>query len=215
MKRLLVLLAVCLAAATATAGFAATLSVSSGHLWAGSQTLTKNTCALSGSPVTDTFVNEASPSSSYGGGSTIDALADSSSRRWAFLKFDLSSCNIPSSGGADSATLSLYVTRAPARSFTLTLARVLNSWSNSLTWNGAQSLTYAGATDTTSSGTSTGWVSFTVTANVDEFIQGITTNNGWVVTASGSTQNANKDLIQFASSSASSNRPQLVIDYEK
>jgi hypothetical protein len=57
-------------------------------------------------------------------------------------------------------------------------------------------------------------VSFTVTANVDEFIQGITTNNGWVVTASGSTQNVNKDLIQFSSSSASSNKPQLVIDYE-
>lgn len=214
MRRLFVLLALGVAAACATAGFAATLSVSSWHLWAGSQTLTKSSCTLTGASA-DTYVNEASPSSSYGGGSTLHALADANSRRWTFLRFDLSGCAVPSSGGADSATLRLYVSSAPARNFTLTLARVLDSWSTGLTWNGAQSLNYAGATDTAASGTSTGWVSFTVTANVDEFIQGITTNNGWVVTASGSTQNVNRDLIQFSSSSASSNKPQLVIDYEK
>jgi hypothetical protein len=214
MTRLLVLLAVCLSVATATAGFAATLSVSSWHLWAGSQTLTKSSCTVTGASA-DTYVDEANPSAGSAGSLTIDALADGGSRRWAFLRFDLSSCNIPAGGGADSATLKLYMTRAPARSFTLTLARVLGSWSSSLSWNGAQSLTYAGATDTASSGTSTGTVSFTVTANVDEFIQGISTNNGWVVTASGSTQNANKDLIQFASSAASSNKPQLTISYER
>jgi len=214
MKRLLVLLALGVAAACATAGFAATLSVSSWHLWAGSQALTKSSCTVAGASA-DTYVNEASPASSYGGGSTLGALADTNSRRWTFLRFDLSSCAIPSSGGADSATLRLYVSNVATRSFTLTLARVLDSWSTGLTWNGAQSLNYAGPTDTATSGTSTGWVSFTVTANVDEFIQGITTNNGWVVTASGATQNVNKDLIEFSSSSASSNKPQLVIDYEK
>lgn len=215
MKRLLVLLALGVAAACATAGFAATLSVSSWHLWAGSQALTKSSCTVAGASA-DTYVNESSPASSYGGGSTLGALADTNSRRWTFLRFDLSSCAIPSSGGADSATLRLYVSNASTRSFTLTLTRVLSAWSNTLSWTGAQSLTYASsATTTASSGTTAGtWVTFTVTADVDDFIQGLATNNGWYVSASGATQNATKDLIQFASSSAASNKPQLVINYE-
>jgi len=216
MTRLLVLLAIGLSAATATAGFAATLSVSSWHLWAGRQTLTKSVtpCTVTGAAA-DTFVDQASPTSPNSGGATIDALADSGSQRWAFLRFDLSTCNIPPTGGADSATLRLYMTKAPARTFTLTLARVLGAWSTTLTWNGAQSLSYAAATATAPSGTTAGWVTFTVTGDVDQFIHGLTTNNGWAVTASGSTQNANKDLIQFASSSAAANKPQLVVDYEK
>jgi hypothetical protein len=215
MRRLACLLALTIGACTSTA-FAASLNVASWHLWAGSQTLAKGTCTLSGtSATTDTYVDEQSATSSFGGATTLSVGPKTNKRTWAFLRFDLSSCNIPSTGGADSATLRLYVTNAPTRSFTLTLARVLSPWSDTLTWNGAQSLTYAGATDTTPSGTSTGWVSFTVTADVDQFVQGLTTNNGWFVTASGSTQNANKDLIQFASSSAASNQPQLAIDYEK
>jgi hypothetical protein len=213
MKRLLLLVAIAAASACASAGFAASLDVASWHLWAGSQTLTKTPCTITGAAA-DTFVNQSSPSSGNAGSTTLDVLADSGSRRWAFLRFDLSSCNIPSTGGADQATLRLYVSRAPAKSFTLTLTPVLSSWTTGLTWNGAQSLTFASAaTDQSASGTSTGWVTFTVTGDVDDFIQGFSTNDGWYLTASGSTQNANKDLIQFASSSATSNPPQLVITY--
>jgi hypothetical protein len=218
MTRLLALLAIALAATTASAGFAATLNVSSWHLWAGSQTLTKPgaPCTVTGAAA-DTFVNQSSPSTTYGGATTLDVLADSNIQKWAFVRFDLSSCGIPSTGGADSATLRLYVANASTRSFTLTLTRVLSAWSNTLSWTGAQSLTYASsATTTASSGTTSGtWVTFTVTGDVDDFIQGLATNNGWYVSASGATQNATKDLIQFASSAAASNKPQLVINYEK
>lgn len=216
MKRLLALVAIAAASACATAGFAASLNVSSWHLWAGGQTLTKSSCTVT--PATaDTFVNQSSPSSGYGSATTLDVLADATIQKWSFLRFDLSSCGIPSTGGADSATLRLYLTNAPARSFTLTLTRVVSTWTTSLTWNGAQSLTFApSATATAASGTSAGtWVTFTVTGDVDDFIQGLSTNNGWYVTASGTTQNATKDLIQFSSSTAASNKPQLVVNYAK
>lgn len=214
-RRLALLLVIGVTAAGTTAGFAATLNVSSWHLWAGSQTLTKSSCTVTGAAA-DTFVNQASSTATYGGASTLDVLADSGVQKWAFLRFDLSSCNIPSTGGADSATLRLYLTNAPTRSFTLTLARVVDPWTTSLTWSAAQSLAYASATSTAASGTTSGtWVTFTVTANVDDFLQGLATNNGWYVTASGATQNATKDLLQFASSAATSNKPQLVVNYEK
>lgn len=213
MKRLLPIVAIAAAAGCATAGFAASLNVSSWHLWAGSQTLAKTPCTVAGAAA-DTFVNQSNPSSANGGATTLDVLADGGSQRWAFLRFDLSSCAIPAGGGVDQATLRLYVTRPPARSFTLTLTRVVSSWTSGLTWNAAQSLSFApSSTDQTASGTSAGWVTFTVTGDVDDVVQGFSTNNGWYLTASGSTQNANKDLIQLSSSSAGSNAPQLVLTY--
>jgi hypothetical protein len=211
MKRLLLLVAIAAASACATAGFAASLDVASWHLWAGSQTLTKSSCTITGAAA-ETFVNQSSPTSGNDGSATLDVLADGGSQRWAFLRFDLSSCGVPSTGGADQATLRLYMSRPPGKSFTLTLTRVVSSWTTGLTWNGAQSLAFAAAaTDQTASGTGAGWITFTVTGDVDDFIQGFSTNNGWYLSASGSTQNPNKDLVQFASSSATSNPPQLVI----
>ena len=66
MRRLALLFAVTIAASTSTA-FAASLSVGSWHIWAGSQTLTKATCTLSGtSSTTDTYVDEKLPDGDRG-----------------------------------------------------------------------------------------------------------------------------------------------------
>lgn len=213
MKRIVLLVVATLAIGTGV-GFAATLGIGSDHLWAGSQSLTKGTCTVTGAAA-DTYVNEASKTSSYGNTTTLDANPDNNAERWPFLRFDLSSCALPATAGADSATLSLYVSNAPGSAFTLSLAKVNSSWSTSLTWNAAQSLVYSADTDTTTVGKSSGvWVSFTVTADVDDFIKG-GTNNGWRIVESGTTHGTNKDLTQFSSSNASSNKPKLVIDYEK
>jgi len=211
-KKLVLLLVATLAIGTGV-GFAATLGIGSDHLWAGSQTLTKGTCTVTGA--TDTDVDETSKTTSFGSASTLALNPDTNSRRWAFLNFDLSSCSLPATAGADSATLSLYVVNAPKSSFTLTLAKVTSAWSSSLTWNGAQSLSYAGATSTATAGTSTGvWVDFTVTGDVDEFIKGAT-NNGWRIVETGSTSNATKDETDFSSSDSATNKPKLVINYEQ
>jgi hypothetical protein len=213
MKRAVLLGLLVLVVVGVGVGFAATLNVGSDHLWAGAQTLTKSQCTVTGASQ-DTFVNQASTSQTNGGAATLDLIPDSGAQKWSFVAFDLSSCNLPATAGADSATLRLYLVNAPKSSFTLNLNKVSGSWSNSLTWTGAQSLATT-ATSTSSTGTSNGvWVTFNVTADVDGFIKG-GANNGWRLTESGSTQNASKDLAQFASTDSGSNVPQLVINYEK
>jgi hypothetical protein len=205
---------VVLTVAGAGVAYAATLNVGSKHLWAGGQTLTKASCTVTGA-ATDTFVNEASTSQTNGSTTTLDVIPDIGSRKYAYLQFDLSSCGVPTTGGADSATLSVYLANAPKSSFSLVLNRVTSSWSNSTTWS-SQPTTAASASDTKPSGTTSGvWITFTVTADVDAFIKGALSSFGWRITESGTTQNATKDLAQFSSSDAASNKPQLVINYEK
>ena len=135
---------------SAGVAYAATLSVGSWHLWAGSQTLTKATCTLTGTTqTTDASVVQANPNTANGTGTTMLVKSNSGSADWSFVSFDLSSCAIPTSGGADTATLTLFITTAPATSRTITLTPVLATWSNSLTWNIAQTLTYGSAATTT------------------------------------------------------------------
>jgi hypothetical protein len=212
LKRALILLAA-LTAAGAGIAYAATLNVGSTHLWGGSQTLTKATCTVTPA-TTDTFVNEANATQTNGGAATLDVIPDTGSRKYSFLQFDLSSCGVPTTGGADSATLSLYLTHPPKGTLTLSASRVTSSWSNTTNWNTQP--TVAAATDSQASGLTTGvWITFTVTADVDDFIKGSSTNYGWRISSSGTLQGATKDLTQFSSSSAASNRPQLVVNYEK
>jgi len=211
-KRVVIGLAV-LTVAGAGIAYAATLNVVSTHLWAGGQTLTKSTCTLSPA-TTDTFVNEASTTQTNGSATTLDVIPDNSSRKYAFLQFDLSSCAVPATGGADSATLSVYLANAPKGSLTVSASRVTSSWSNSTNWTTQP--TTAAATDSKSTGTTNGvTITFTVTSDVDKFIKGAASNFGWRLTESGTLQNATKDLAQFNSSDAAANKPQLVINYEK
>lgn len=212
LKRVVIGLAV-LTVAGAGIAYAASLNVVSTHLWAGGQTLTKASCTVSPA-TTDTFANEASTSQVNGSATTLDVIPDTGSRKYSYLQFDLSSCAIPTTGGADSATLSVYLTNAPKGTLTVAASRVTSSWSNSTSWTTQP--TTAGATDSKSTGTTNGvWITFTVTADVDKFIKGTFSNFGWRLTESGTLQNASKDLAQFSSSDAASNKPQLVISYEK
>jgi hypothetical protein len=192
------------------AGYAATLSVSSHHLWAGSQTLTKSTCTVTGG--TDTYVDENKPNQNNGNDTTLPVQPDTGKRRYALFVFDLSSCAIPTTGGADSATLKLVVTAAPNASRTLTVTPITSTWNGSTSWNSAP--TYAGTNTTTfASGTSNNaTLSIPVTVDVDRFIKGAT-NYGWRIADLGTP--AANDATTFASSNASANKPQLVINYEK
>ncbi|HXY81140.1 MAG TPA: DNRLRE domain-containing protein [Gaiellaceae bacterium] len=198
------------------AGFAATLTVGSWHLWAGSQTLTKATCpTLSGTTsTTDTYVVQATPTTSFGSSTTMLVKSNSGSQDWSFVRFDLSSCGIPTTGGADSATLTLYVTTAPGTSRTLTVTPVLSTWSGTLTWNTAQTLTYgSSATTTIVTGTTTGAKTATVTVDVDSLIKNPSANYGWRISDSGS-GNATTTFAT-AENGTASHQPQLSINYEK
>ena len=194
--------------------YAATLSVGSGHLWAGSQTLTKNTCTLQGtSSTTDTYVDEQNPTSSFGSSTTLGVSPKSAKRNWTLVRFDLSSCSIPTTGGADSATLNLRITTAPGSSQTLDVSTITSTWSGSTTWNTVPSTgsPFASiATGTTSNVTK----SVTVTADVDALIKNGSASYGWLISEASSSTNVTT-LFGSSENGTTANQPQLVINYEK
>jgi hypothetical protein len=199
----------------AGAAYAASLSVGSWHLWAGSQTLTKATCTLTGTTsTTDTYVTQATPNGTNGALQTMLVRTNSGGVDWSFVRFDLSSCNIPATGGADSATLTLFITTAPSSARTITVTPVGTTWSTALTWNIAQTLTYGSPTTSFATGTVNNVSkSATVTVDVDELIKSSTANFGWRLSDSGS-GNATTTFAT-AENGTASRHPQLVINYEK
>jgi hypothetical protein len=194
-----------------SAAFAATLSVGTWHLWAGSQTLTKSQCTVTGA--TDTYADEKT-SGDNSSSTTLAEQPDSGKRQWIYLRFDLSSCNVPATGGADSATLTLFEAAAPRTTRTLTLAPVQSTWPANLPFANALTLTYGTATATFATGTASNVaLPITVTADVDAFIKSPATAFGWRL-SDGNAQ-AGGDQATFASSEAPANKPTLVINYEK
>lgn len=208
MKRFLVVLAALFGLGTSTA-LAASLTVGSWHLWSGSQTLTKGTCTIN--PSQDTYVDESNATSSFGSAAYVGTRTGTSQRAYTFVQYDLSSCNIPATGGADSAVLKFTVLQAPTATRTIAVAPVSSTWAETLTWNASKTLTIGSNTTTFSVGTTAGAVvSATVTNDVDGWIRG-GTNHGWRLMDTG----IGTQTTAFDSSEATSGLPQLVINYEK
>ncbi len=212
--RWLFVLVIALCGVGAGVGYAASLTVSSNHLWAGTQGLTKSSCTLTGTTQsTDTYVDQNKPTNSFGSTATMLVKPDATKQQWAFVMFDLSSCAIPATGGADTATLSLRITTAPNADRVLAVTPVTASWSGTTTWTAAQSLTYGSQTTTFHTGTANNTtIQIPVTVDVDNLIKG-TTLYGWRITDTGAV--AAGDTTTFATSNAGSNRPSLGINYEK
>lgn len=210
MRRLAVVLGATLGLGC-SAAFASTLSVGSWHLWAGSQTLTKTQCTVTGA--TDTYADERT-SSDNSASTTLSEQPDTNRRQWIYMRFDLSSCNIPTTGGADSATLTLFETTAPKTSRTITLAPVQSTWPANLPFATALALTYGTSTASVATGTTSNVaLPITVTADVDAFIKSPAAAFGWRI--SDGTAPAALDQAIFNSSEAAANKPTLVINYEK
>jgi len=212
-----VVIAATLGAGTATA-CAATLGIRSWHLWTGSQTLTRGTCTLTAaSAITDTYVTETAGSSSFGSATTMTVRADAGSRGWAFIRFDLSTCALPTTGGADTATLKLVVKNAASNSRTLTVTPVLATWNGTLTMAQALALSFgSNATTTFATGTTNGaTLSIPVTIDVDALIKDPTALYGWRIDDEGSTALANTTTLNSVDATPAGVRPQLVINYEK
>jgi hypothetical protein len=210
MRRLAVVLGATLGLGC-SAAFASTLSVGSWHLWAGSQTLTKTQCTVTGA--TDTYADERT-SSDNSASTTLSEQPDTNRRQWIYMRFDLSSCNIPTTGGADSATLTLFETTAPKTSRTITLAPVQSTWPANLPFATALALTYGTSTASVATGTTSNVaLPITVTADVDAFIKTPAAAFGWRI--SDGNAPAALDQATFNSSEAAANKPTLVINYEK
>jgi len=213
-RRLALLFVVTLCACT-TSAFAATLNVASWHLWTGSQTLTKSSCTLTGTSVTtDTYADEAHAGDNSTA-NTMKVAPGAGTQMWTFVRFDLSSCSIPTTGGADTATLSLRITNAPASDRTLAVTPVLSTWTGAslANFSGATSLGYGSTTTTFTTGTTNNVTkSFPVTIDVDALIKSSTANYGWRITDGGS--GTATTTIASANNATAGNRPQLMINYE-
>jgi hypothetical protein len=216
LKWIAVLVAATAGAGTAI-GFAATLNVGSWHLWGGTQTLTKGTCTIAAAAdIADTYVKESAATSGNGTSKTNTVRADAGQRNWTFVVFDLSSCALPVTAGADSATLKLVIKTAPTVDRTLSVTPVLTTWADTLTWTQAQSLSYGSTTTTFATGTANGAVlSAPVTIDVDALIKSPTALYGWRITDPGSTATGNTTIFNSVESATASLRPQLVVNYEK
>jgi hypothetical protein len=196
--------------ASAGIAYAASLGLSSKKLHAWSQTLTKGTCNQTSSTADDTYVQQASPNSTTGGTDTNLTFGGAAgSQDYAFIRFDLSSCGLPTTAGADSALLTLTVTSKS--NDTISVFPVYSSWNSStLTWNGLGGLTVGAIATTTFVPSSPGAVTVPVTADVDAAIKAGTLW-GWELRDTSGTATS---AVGSAENNAAGKRPSMTLSYE-
>lgn len=191
--------------------YAASLGLDSKGLHVWSQTLTKSSCNQTSTTADDTYVQQASPTSTAGGTATTLTISPIATMQdYAFVRFNLSGCSIPTTGGADSAALTVNVRTAGAD--TISLFPVTSSWSSStLTWNGVSGLTIGSTATGSFSASTTGAKTVTVTKDVDNAIKA---GNlwGWELRATSGTLSV---AIGAAENGTSAYRPSMTLSYEK
>lgn len=196
--------------AFAGVAYAASLGLSSKKLFVWSQAQTKGTCNQTSTTAFDTYVQQASPNSVSGGTSTTLRVDGSvGAQDYSFIRFDLSGCGIPTTGGADSAALTVYV--RTAGNDTISLYPVFTTWSEStLNWNLLGGLLIGTTATTSFSGATTGTKTVPVTADVDAAIKAGTLW-GWELRTTGT------DTVVLGSSenATAARRPSMTLSYEK
>jgi hypothetical protein len=198
-------------AASICVGYAASLGIGSNQLHAWSQTLTKGTCNQTSTTADDTYVQQANPTSTTGGTDanlTIGGAAGS--QNYAFVRFDLSGCALPTTAGADSANLTLSVTTKS--NDTISVFPVYSSWSSStLSWNGLGGLTIGATATTTFVPSTPGTVTVPVTADVDAAIKAGTLW-GWELRDTSGTATS---AVGSSENNSAAKRPSMTLSYEK
>jgi hypothetical protein len=192
-------------------GYAASIGLASKSLHVWTQTLTKATCNQTSTTADDTYVQQALPASTAGGTTTTLTISPVAvAQDYAFIRFNLSGCSLPTTGGADSAVLTVRVTTAGAD--TISVFPVTSSWSSStLTWNGVSGLTIGPTATGTFSASTTGNKTVTVTADVDAAIKAGTLW-GWELRATSGTAIV---AIGAAENGTAANRPSMTLGDEK
>lgn len=191
--------------------YAASLGLSTAKLHVWNQTLAKGTCNLTSAAADDTYVQQANPTSTFGGTDTNLTISGAAGAQdYAFIRFDLTSCNLPTTGGADSALLSLNVTSKS--NDTISVYPVYSAWSSStLTWNGLGLLTIGPTATTTFVPANPGAVNITVTADVDAAIKAGTLW-GWELRDTSGTATS---AVGSVENNSTGKRPSLAVNYEK
>jgi len=192
--------------------YAASLGLGSNKLFAWSQTLTKGTCNQTSATADDTYVQQSSPTTTAGTATTLSVTNSTTAANNAFIRFNLSGCSLPTTAGADNATLTLVVTSA-ASGHTISVFPVYSSWS-STTLNYTNSLLLTvGSTATTTFASTTGSKTLTVTADVDDEIKA-GAFWGWELKDVATGTSATTKIGAVDNNSAG-NRPSMTLSYER
>jgi hypothetical protein len=177
-----------------------------------------STCTLT--PSADSYVDQASlqQNTNYGGVTPLQvessqSLGIVSTNKRSFVTFNLTSCSIPAAAAVQSATLSVYLSQAPNQNRTWNINRVTAAWTeNVITWSNQPAST--SSTSVTTGTTSNVTLQATVTSNVQSFVSGSLTNNGWrfsdSVEDSATVRNGQFRSREFGTVAQ---RPTLVVNY--
>lgn len=193
--------------------YAASLTLSSHQLYAWSQTLAKGTCNQSSTATTedDTYVQQSAPASTAGASATTLSITSGAVQNYAFLRWDLSGCSLPTTAGADASTLTVFVTNASTH--TISAYPVYSSWTSStLSWSGVSSLSVGTSPSATFTG-SAGAHAITVTADVDAAIKAGALY-GWELRDNTSGGATTTKIASFNNTTAA-DRPTLAVSDEK
>jgi len=201
-------------------GLAASLGITSQHLTTFTilGTVPISTCTVT--PSADSYVDQATlqQGSNFGGVTPLQVessqtLALIPTNKRSFVKFDLSSCSIPAVAAVQSATLSVYLSTAPNQNRTWNIDRVTGAWTEgAITWSNQPAST--SSTSVTTGTTSNVTLQATVTSDVQSFVSGSQTNNGWRFSDSVENSSTVRNG-QFKSREGSppAQRPTLVVNY--
>lgn len=216
---LLALLPACLLLGGAV-GFAASLALTPKALvvFTSASSVPISTCTLT--PVADTYAEEGSSGSNFGTATTLHVrsaviLVVLPDNKRSFVRFDLSSCSIPTSARVLTAKMRLFLSTAPSASRTYQVHRLTQSWGETtLNWGNqptaAGTATASAATGTTSNVT----IEWDVLADVNGFVAGTTTNQGWRIWDSvESSGTAREGRFNAREHATVSQRPSLAITY--
>jgi large repetitive protein len=167
--------------------------------------------------ISDTFLTGDYPAFSYGGWTVNEIdLSSGSGHEHSLLQFGdvfgTAAGQIPAGSQIVSATLTFYVSN-PGDQFTL--HRMLQSWSDTATWNDFGSGIQADNVEalatpdvTTSSYVSTGWLDLDVTSSVQEWSYDPASNHGWAMLPTGT-----NGINWYSANNVSYWVPRLAVEY--
>ncbi|MBI4311959.1 MAG: DNRLRE domain-containing protein [Chloroflexi bacterium] len=176
-------------------------------------TVRYNTAVLNFSSVADTYLNQDAPTNNYGSDTITYVKADDSGyQRRTLVKFDLA--GVPANATIVSATLKLYADSVPGIERTHGAHSLTSAWSEStVKWSTAPS-SEAAATGIGFTPAAPGWVSWNVTADVQDYVDAAATNFGWLIRDvnenAGSGVTTAYDTREYADATK---RPVLIVEY--
>jgi hypothetical protein len=218
--RSLVVVAVASAVLASGVGFAAALATTPKRLTvhAAADIVPVSTCTLRAEA--DTYADQGSSGSNFGAATTLHVrsavtlilLADN---KRSFVRFNVASCSIPATARITTARMKLFLSTAPAASRTYDVHRVTASWGETtLDWGNQPSVAGAATASVATGLTANVTLECDVLADVQGFVAGTLTNNGWrVKDRTESSGTAFEGRFNSDEHGTASQRPSLVITW--